>query len=65
MFIIGRDRNRPALERLGCVEVLARGSAVRFDRTYALFRITPAGPDEGLVDSLEPLADAGRPAARR
>ncbi len=44
-YIIGRDRDLPALERLGRVEVLVRSPALRFDRTYTMFRIT-ARPDE-------------------
>ena len=39
--VIGRDRDLPGLRRLGRVETVARGPATRFDRTYALFRITP------------------------
>jgi 4-amino-4-deoxy-L-arabinose transferase-like glycosyltransferase len=39
--VIGRERDRPALERLGRVEVLADGPPVRFDRTYLLMRISP------------------------
>jgi 4-amino-4-deoxy-L-arabinose transferase-like glycosyltransferase len=50
-YLIGRDRDRPALERLGRVEVLARGPALRFDRTYTMFRITPIRPDRGPVAS--------------
>jgi 4-amino-4-deoxy-L-arabinose transferase-like glycosyltransferase len=38
--VIGRDRDLPALERLGRVEVMARGPALRYDRTYTLFRVT-------------------------
>lgn len=40
LHVIGRDRDRPGLERLGCVEILARGPALRFDRTYVMFRLT-------------------------
>jgi hypothetical protein len=39
--VIGRERDRPGLERLGRVEVLADGPPVRFDRTYLLMRIQP------------------------
>jgi 4-amino-4-deoxy-L-arabinose transferase-like glycosyltransferase len=48
--VIGRDRDRPGLERLGCVETLARGPRLRADaskvddRTFTLFRVTPANP---------------------
>jgi 4-amino-4-deoxy-L-arabinose transferase-like glycosyltransferase len=38
--VIGRDRDLPALEQLGRVEVIARGPAIRRDRTYSLFRVT-------------------------
>jgi 4-amino-4-deoxy-L-arabinose transferase-like glycosyltransferase len=47
--VIGRDRDLPALERLGHVETLARGPRLRADaskvddRTFTLFRITPGG----------------------
>ncbi len=40
LHVIGRDRDRPGLERLGRVEVLDRGPPVRFDRTYVVFRLT-------------------------
>jgi 4-amino-4-deoxy-L-arabinose transferase-like glycosyltransferase len=40
--VIARDRDVPALRRLGRVEELARGPAGRWDRTYLLLRITPA-----------------------
>ena len=39
--VIGRDRDLPALRKLGQVEVIVRGPSLRRDRTYALFRITP------------------------
>ncbi len=41
--LLGRDRDLEALRRLGRVEPLMRGPALRFDRTFTLFRITP-GP---------------------
>jgi hypothetical protein len=43
-YLIGRDRDRPALDRMGRVEVLARGPSLRFDRTYTMFRVTPTRP---------------------
>jgi hypothetical protein len=64
-YVIGRDRDRPALERLGRVEALARGPAVRFDRTYMLFRITSDRPDRATGDSSASVAGNDRPAARR
>jgi hypothetical protein len=39
--VIGRERDRPSLEQLGRVKVLADGPPVRFDRTYLLMRIQP------------------------
>ena len=39
--LLGRDRDLPALRRLGRVETLMRGPADRFDRTFTLFRVTP------------------------
>jgi len=39
--LFGRDRDLPALRRIGRVEALIRGPADRFDRTFTLFRITP------------------------
>lgn len=39
--VIGRERDRKALERLGRVEVLAEGPPVRSDRTYQLMRLSP------------------------
>jgi hypothetical protein len=41
--VIGREPDLSGLRRLGRVETLARGPAVRFDRTYVLYRVTP-GP---------------------
>jgi hypothetical protein len=64
-YIIGRDRDRPALERLGRVEVLARGPAVRFDRTYTLFRISGGRPDRATGDAPASIVGNDRPAARR
>jgi hypothetical protein len=40
-MIIGRDRDLPMLEALGQVEVLSRGPAIRWDRTYLLARVQP------------------------
>lgn len=40
LAVIGRDRDLPALEELGHVQILARGPSIRSDRTYFLFRIT-------------------------
>ncbi len=60
-YIIGRDRDLPALGSLGRVEVMARGPSVRFDRTYALFRILPATT----LDTAAPVASAGDPGVHR
>lgn len=40
--VIGRDRDRSALERLGQVELVAQSPQIRFDRTYSIFRLTPS-----------------------
>jgi 4-amino-4-deoxy-L-arabinose transferase-like glycosyltransferase len=40
--VIARQRDLPALRRLGEVEEIARGPAGRKDRAYLLFRVTPA-----------------------
>ncbi len=48
--VIGRDRDLPGLRRLGRVETVARGPATRFDRTYALFRVTPGEWDLAAKD---------------
>jgi 4-amino-4-deoxy-L-arabinose transferase-like glycosyltransferase len=40
--VIARERDRPLLEQLGQVEVIASGPTLRHDRTYVLFRITIA-----------------------
>jgi hypothetical protein len=61
-YVIGRDRDLPALERLGPVEVLARGPSTRWDRAYALFRVVPAPDPPG---SQPPVASAGSPAVHR
>ena len=41
VFVIGRQRDVPDLERLGRVEILAQGPSVRWDRTYLLARVRP------------------------
>jgi 4-amino-4-deoxy-L-arabinose transferase-like glycosyltransferase len=41
--VIARDRDVPALVRLGRVEVVARGPMTRRDRAYLLLRVTPGG----------------------
>ena len=66
--LLARDRDRAALTPLGQVEVISRGPAARFDRTFTLFRITPAGrwsePFGG--DAFGPRAGGqGLPAAGR
>jgi 4-amino-4-deoxy-L-arabinose transferase-like glycosyltransferase len=43
MMIIGRERDLPALRKLGQVEVLSLSSTVRWDRTYLLARVQPSG----------------------
>ena len=39
--LLARDRDQDALSQLGRVELISSGPAVRFDRTFKLFRITP------------------------
>ncbi len=39
--LLARDRDRPALDRLGRVEVLRKFPSIRFDRTFTLFRVAP------------------------
>ena len=47
--VIGRERDLPALRRLGAVEALARGPRLRADfskvddRTFVLYRVVPGG----------------------
>jgi 4-amino-4-deoxy-L-arabinose transferase-like glycosyltransferase len=55
LYVIGRDRDTEALEPLGRVDLIARGPAVRFDRTYRLFRITPG---QVSLQPNAPLAEA-------
>jgi hypothetical protein len=40
-YVIGRDRDLPALGRLGRVALVARGPSVRWDRAFSLFRVEP------------------------
>jgi hypothetical protein len=40
-YVIGRARDVPVLERLGRVELVARGPSVRWDRAFSLFRVEP------------------------
>jgi 4-amino-4-deoxy-L-arabinose transferase-like glycosyltransferase len=61
-YVIGRDRDLPALGQLGPVEVVARGPSVRFDRTYSLFRVTPRSD---ALDPRAPVASAGSPGLQR
>jgi 4-amino-4-deoxy-L-arabinose transferase-like glycosyltransferase len=39
--VVGRERDLPALSRLGRVDTVASGPSVRRDRTYRVFQITP------------------------
>jgi 4-amino-4-deoxy-L-arabinose transferase-like glycosyltransferase len=57
LAVIGRDRDVPALRRLGRVETIARGPQQRWDRAFSLFRVTP-GADQ--VAALPGVSD--RPA---
>jgi 4-amino-4-deoxy-L-arabinose transferase-like glycosyltransferase len=38
--VIGRNRDLPALKKLGSVRVLSRGPTIRWDRTFVLFEVT-------------------------
>jgi 4-amino-4-deoxy-L-arabinose transferase-like glycosyltransferase len=40
--LLARERDVPALQKLGRVEALMQGPADRFDREFTLFRVTPA-----------------------
>ncbi|CAN5879314.1 hypothetical protein BH23PLA1_BH23PLA1_06090 [soil metagenome] len=53
--VIARDRDVPALRRLGRVEPVARGPVGRWDRTYTLFRIVPVG--EAIASTSGPALD--------
>jgi 4-amino-4-deoxy-L-arabinose transferase-like glycosyltransferase len=63
LYVIGRERDRSDLECLGRVDVLARGPAVRFDRTYTMFRIVATGSAQDAGASVSPLADNGGPSS--
>ena len=39
--LLGRERDRPALARIGRVEALGKGPADRFDREFVVDRVTP------------------------
>jgi 4-amino-4-deoxy-L-arabinose transferase-like glycosyltransferase len=54
--VIGRDRDLPGLARLGRIEIVARGPALRRDRTYTLFRLVL---DEPTVSPSDPIAGLG------
>ncbi len=53
LVVIGRDRDLPGLSQLGRVEILARGPALRRDRTYTLFRLVVQHP---ILDLPTPIA---------
>lgn len=65
LYLIGRERDRPDLEWLGHVEVLARGPAPRLDRTYTMFRINPPAPGREPSEMREALAGDADPDGRR
>lgn len=46
---IARERDRPGLERLGRVEPVAQGPPVRWDRTFAAYRVTPEATGDPAV----------------
>jgi hypothetical protein len=41
LLVLGRERDLPALGQLGPLEVLARGSGMRWDRAYLVARLQP------------------------
>jgi hypothetical protein len=47
--VVGRDRDLPELEKLGRVEIIARGPTIRWDRAYSLFRISPSSQADDLA----------------
>ncbi len=53
LAIIGRDRDLPTLQKFGPVEVLARSSPTRWDRTYILAQFQPREEvtTDGIVQS--------------
>jgi 4-amino-4-deoxy-L-arabinose transferase-like glycosyltransferase len=53
--VIARERDLPALGRLGRVEELARSPAIRWDRAYSLYRIRRV-PREHLITTVDPSA---------
>ena len=61
-YVIGRDRDLPALGQLGRVEVVAHGPSVRWDRTYTLFRVTAV---QTTLDSPAPVASTGSSGVHR
>jgi hypothetical protein len=61
-YVIGRDRDLPALGHLGRVEVLARGPSLRWDRTFALFRVEPRSDAFG---TRAPIASKASPGVHR
>ncbi len=61
-YVIGRDRDLPALGQLGRVEVVERGPTVRWDRTYTLFRVIPM---RTTLDSPAPVASRGSQGLQR
>jgi hypothetical protein len=56
--VIARERDLPALHRLGEVEELARGPDHRWDRAYRLFRVEPTADRPGDAPRLSVSLDA-------
>ncbi len=50
--VIGRDRDQVNLERLGLVEILARGPTTRWDRSFTAFRVVPGSSRLGQTSAL-------------
>jgi len=60
--VLGRDRDLPALKRIGHVEVVAHGPLLRRDRIYNLFVVTPGST---ALDSPAPIANSENPSVHR
>jgi 4-amino-4-deoxy-L-arabinose transferase-like glycosyltransferase len=63
LVVIGRARDLPHFERLGRVEILARGPSVRWDRTYLMARVRP-DPEASREPATARRARLGSPALR-
>ena len=55
--VIARERDRAALEKVGEIEVIARGPSSRWDRIYALFKVSGATESARPMHSLQAQAN--------